>query len=1019
MRLCKKLLLLVLITGVYIKANTQASKNQVMRNLNVADGLPQSVVTGIVQDSVGFIWIGTRDGLARYDGKKYKVFRHIPSDSTSVWGNTIAELYMGSKNRLWILYETGDIDIINTLTESVLHLTNLKIFHPLLKAVKIGHTIIEDDKGNGWLLGENGLFVCNPGKQQFNFYAYSKLSLSGEKAASIIYNNGNVVIVSNLSLTRYNANMQMLEKIKYHFDKTPANITPAFKNFYAVFRRNGDAVIQGNNEILIYKAADKSFVSMPLNETDLTSNSMVVDNNDNVYFFYTLNIWHLSFDNKLSLWKPEEQNPQLGFLSILLDKSGVLWLGSNGDGVQLFDLRLSRLQGIAYKLNFPKDIFNDYLHVNIESSKAFSGINNPFNFRCAYESNDDVIFTSTDYNANITPQVFFYKSNHVVIPSWRYNDTIAANHSPIYALACSHSGEIWGVNFFMQPVYFDTLTSTATVYKSITNINADGINTTDLLIDGEDKFWITTAFEGLYFYNKQSEKTVHYIYSEKAGALPTNQLTHIEQYAADSNILWISSLGAGIIKFNKTTGKCNFFTDRDGLPDNTVYAMVPDNNGIYWCSSNKGIFSFNPKNNKVLQSFTSKDGLAGDEFNRFHYFKFRNGNIAFGGVNGYTVFNPLTVQKDLYQPTVALTGIEINNAPADYGRQSSPFKTAVNSLAEIKLPHDQNFLTFHFAALEYNIPDKIKYRFMLKGFDEAWVYAGNDNIATYTKLPPGNYTFIVNVTNTSGKWSRYIKTVAVIINPPFWLTWWFISLIALAAACLIYFFLRYRIQVIRKQERQKIAFEQEASELKTQALRAQMNPHFIFNCLNSIKSLIHEDNKRQAIIYLTTFSKLIRKQLNNVEQEITLQDELETCRIYTELEALRFGAGIVCEFMVDEKVDMLSFRVPPLIIQPFIENAIWHGILPKEGGKVLISVNYINEDNVQCIIDDNGIGREISMLNKLSQSATYESKGMKLVKNRLNLYNIIHNNGGSIEVIDKKDASQNAAGTLVIITFKK
>lgn len=1027
MGLCKKLMLLFLIAAVYAKANAQSPKNQLIRNLNVAEGLPQSVVTGIEQDSVGFIWIATRDGLARYDGRKCKVFRHIPGDSTSMLSNTIAELYMGFKNRLWILYETGDIDIINTLTESIVHLSKLKKFHSLSKALKLGHTILEDDNGNGWLLGEKGLFVCNIEKQQLRFYTYNALNLLNEKVASIVYDKGNIVIVTNLSLTRFNGNIQVLEKITYPSPyKNPANKNLVFTNFYALFRKNGDAIIQCKSEILIYKAADKSFSSIPLNETDLTSNSMVMDNNSNVYFFYTLNIYYLSSDNKLNLWRPEEQNPKLGFLTMLLDRSGVLWIGSNGDGALLFDLRLSRLSGIPYKVDFPKDIFNSYLKVSNEKINAvFSGLNNPYAFRWTYENNGNIIFTETDNNTVKKPQVFFYKNSNIIIPNWRYNDTSQANHSPIYALACSRSGKIWGINFLMQPVYFDAVTSTATVYKAIINLNTKGINTTDLLIDGEDKFWVTTAFEGLYFYNKQTGKVIHYTYSEKPGSLPTNQLIHIEQDAADSTILWISSLGAGIIRFNKITGKCTFFTERDGLPHNTVYAMVPDDNGIFWCSSNKGIFSFDPKTNQVLQSFTSEDGLAGDEFNRFHFFKFSNGNIAFGGIEGYTVFNPRTVQKDLYQPPVAFTGIAINNTPADFRQPSSPFKRAVNSLTEISLPYDQNFLTFQFAALEYNIPEKIKYRFTLEGFDDDWVYANNNNIATYTKLPPGDYTFKVNATNTSGKWSKYLKTVSVIIRPPFWKTWWFTSLWILVVAYLIYFVIRYRISGVRKEEQQKAAFEREALklkaealELKAEALRAQMSPHFIFNCLNSIKSLIQKEKKQEAIIYLTTFSKLIRNQLNNAQREISLHEELETCRLYTQLEALRFGTKIICEFEIDEEVDTYSLQVPPLILQPFIENAIWHGVLPKDGGKVTVSVSK-NDKYIECAIEDNGIGREASLHNKSQVSATYQSKGMKLVQGRLNLHHSINNRGGTIELIDKKDEQGNASGTLVIVKFKK
>jgi len=197
-----------------------------------------------------------------------------------------------------------------------------------------------------------------------------------------------------------------------------------------------------------------------------------------------------------------------------------------------------------------------------------------------------------------------------------------------------------------------------------------------------------------------------------------------------------------------------------------------------------------------------------------------------------------------------------------------------------------------------------------------------------------------------------------------------------------------------------------------------MNPHFIFNCLNSIKVLIQEDNKKNAIIYLTTFSKLIRNQLNNTQELVTLHSELETCRLYVQLEALRFGDSIVYEFITNKEIDLHSIEVPPLIIQPFIENAIWHGILPKNGGRVTVTIRQ-EPDCFICMIDDDGIGREMSIRNKSGQTSTYESKGMKLVQSRLNLHNTISQYGGTAEVLDKYDEEGKPIGTTIILKFTR
>ncbi|WP_207632633.1 sensor histidine kinase [Foetidibacter luteolus] len=235
----------------------------------------------------------------------------------------------------------------------------------------------------------------------------------------------------------------------------------------------------------------------------------------------------------------------------------------------------------------------------------------------------------------------------------------------------------------------------------------------------------------------------------------------------------------------------------------------------------------------------------------------------------------------------------------------------------------------------------------------------------------------------------------------------------------IYFLVHY-IREIRKAEQKKAQLKIKLIESEAQALRSQMNPHFIFNCMNSIKSLIQTGEDDKAIDYLTTFSKLIRTIFNNSDKkEISLFDEIETCRLYTQLESMRFENKFSCTFDINKNIDLKSLSVPALIIQPFIENAIWHGIVPKEdGGYVNISVQNENEA-VRCMINDNGIGREMSKQNKFKTDSTHHSKGMHLTQSRLDLDNLINERNASLEIIDQKDEHGNATGTSVILTFKK
>jgi anti-sigma regulatory factor (Ser/Thr protein kinase) len=233
--------------------------------------------------------------------------------------------------------------------------------------------------------------------------------------------------------------------------------------------------------------------------------------------------------------------------------------------------------------------------------------------------------------------------------------------------------------------------------------------------------------------------------------------------------------------------------------------------------------------------------------------------------------------------------------------------------------------------------------------------------------------------------------------------------------------LRYKMILEQKEaEKLKARYEKELLGLEARALRAQMNPHFVFNCLNSIKALMQDNENEKGVTYLTTFSKLIRTLFNNADKkEINLYDEIETCKLYLQLEAMRFGTKFSYSVNVDENIDLKSIQVPALIIQPFIENAIWHGIVPRNSGGH-VSLNVVKKDVIiEVIIDDNGIGREASQQNKSASGLTHKSKGVNLTQSRLELNNLLQQRQAKLEVIDKKDENGMAIGTTVIIKIRE
>lgn len=398
------------------------------------------------------------------------------------------------------------------------------------------------------------------------------------------------------------------------------------------------------------------------------------------------------------------------------------------------------------------------------------------------------------------------------------------------------------------------------------------------------------------------------------------------------------------------------------------------------------------------KSFLYANGyiFIGQGSSRFEYFKLSNLDNYTADITPYLN----TIRDDTFQ-VYTRTGFESDHS--------------------VRLPYFQNTLRFSFSAPEYLFPERVEYAYQLAPLEKEWHYTNyfNRNI-NYSKLSPGKYTFLLKSQMQGGNWKSTPVEYTILIVPAWWQTAWFKLLCTLLAAGLIIYLVQLRIRFVRKTERQAVAHQKELIELEAKALRAQMNPHFIFNSLNSIKSLINKNENEKAAAYLITFSKLIRTLFQNSDKrEINLYEELETCRLYTELEKMRFGKKVNFEFLIDESVDLKEIKVPALILQPFIENAIWHGLVPKEcGGTVKVSVQKKN-GGVDCTVEDNGIGRELSEQYKTRYEATHQSRGIGLTGSRLELDKLMNNREDLLSITDIIDKDGKPAGTSVLITFKE
>ncbi len=576
----------------------------------------------------------------------------------------------------------------------------------------------------------------------------------------------------------------------------------------------------------------------------------------------------------------------------------------------------------------------------------------------------------------------------------------------------------------------------------------------DFQIDEKENLWLYTRDHELLCMNVDSDKV-------KEIKLPATELNNKSEFSTENilidnkrHFIYVGSKSA-IYQYNILSGKFKFILCRD-LPDPGVKSMALDGSGNLWVQTYfSGITMFDPIKFKPFAKLTASDGITdnlGAEMisgppGYMLFFTPKGGNLYSCADSSFVTFdidNGLMSDVPIYIayanqqffftfPRVGHTQYANLTALLSLQKKITPYldnikvsgknyyaDTLPEFLSTLKLAHNNNGIELSFSCNEFEFPEKVQYAYRLDGVEVQWNFTNYQNRrVTYVDLEPGTYTFYLKARMRGGKWTEIKNLLHMTISPAWWQTDLFKILIALSAILLSWFIILWRIKMVRREEQTRSSHEKELLELEAKALRAQMNPHFIFNCMNSIKSLIQEHEEVKATIYLTTFSKLIRTIFQNSDKkDISLYDEIETCKFYLQLEAMRFDAAFNYTLKIDPEIDLKSVNIPALIIQPFIENAIWHGIVPGDKGGNIQLVVKRNNGYVEIIVEDDGIGRVVSRQNK-SARLTHDSKGVNLTQSRLELDNFLKQRNAKIEIIDKKDESGIALGTKVLIKIQE
>ncbi|MBX3163121.1 MAG: histidine kinase [Bacteroidetes bacterium] len=471
--------------------------------------------------------------------------------------------------------------------------------------------------------------------------------------------------------------------------------------------------------------------------------------------------------------------------------------------------------------------------------------------------------------------------------------------------------------------------------------------------------------------------------------------------------LFASSLN-GLYVINTKTNSVKRISEDERLNSDLIYSIeFAENKNALWIGTNQGINKLNLKrylNEDVIElaSFGKQEGFAGVEANSNGIWEDKDGTLWFGTVSGLIKHQPFNFKKNKIENVTLIQNIEVMNED-----------TLLQNGAV--LPSDFNTITFHYGGICLTNPDKVLYQKKLEGLDKDWSAGTSEDYIKYTNLAPGKYTFKVRSCNNEGVWNTMTTTFSFQIKYPFYLTWWFILLSIIGILALIYLIFMLRIINIKRKQQQDFERKVEMSKTELKALRSQMNPHFIFNSLNSIQHYIFNAKSDEAIKYLNKFARLVRLILNNSNKPtVTIEEDLEALKLYLELEQMRFEEQFDYELIIDKTVDLDYDIMPPLLMQPYVENAIIHGLNTKpEKGK--LTIHLTSENNfLICTITDNGIGRaKAAEIKRTMPYKKHQSMGMKITEERLKILNEINNSQLSVTITDLKSSNDEALGTQV------
>jgi ligand-binding sensor domain-containing protein len=1020
--------MIVLIFLAGLNAHSQKIK-YTYKNFDERDGICSSTMFGMAQDKDGFIWVGTDNGFHRYDGYKFVQIKSPIDTKNNNIANQLTEVMFDSVyNRLWLMSLTDfqyldlnnytfhrwfdmkkyPMNIISQKNQAKIEkdeilfsiggdLFQYSILNKSVKEVTTQYGL-EDNPNNRYAFLKSThqdyiSVICPKNVMVKNLKSGELLSvkaLEGEIFLDVMHDDDYIFIASFEGLITYHlpTGARSKRSFPYFVKGKPFN-----HNIVKVHHFDPQTLIlSGMGGHILYNKVNRTYQYFQQEKGDY-------ENRVNAYNFLNDregNLWRSSIHEYCNVLY--YQNRKMILIDSIINEKGVnvepyrnmrlndsifAFCGSGISGIGLFNQQTGKYQIINNDFNHSAFVYD---MVKLNDGQVYTSTpKDIFSYEMNNHKFKPVKFKINRKFESISGVKYFYKIGD--------NKAVGVNASTVYI-----------IDFYTKRA--DTI-NISTYLRSKKDVSSYSLipfyfHDGNLYLGGE---------KNLYALDIKKQK-ISLAWENNSG-VDIDILKFVRDMQLDrSGKIWISTLYNGVIIYDPSSQKWKMLNkDNSCMSNNNVSELVLDSENRMWAMNIDKFYLFDTKSFKCLTSKDKKEG-----FPKLGYCAQMAENDQMMTFNNYPTIqmldftnNPINIKT---RPTI-ITSIKLNERDL----LNVPLKkdTAFSFL------YNENNISFSFTNLCFNNSHNNQYKYKLELIDSTWITSAQPFVE-YKRLPSGNYTFSLQSSNNEGIWDPHIQKIYFSIQPIFYKSWWFVLLMSMSALGLLYFYYHLKTNRIKSEVKLTAAYQKKIAEIEMKALRAQMNPHFIFNSLNSIQKFIFEKDEYAASQYLTKFSRLIRLILEHSNQEfVTISSEMEMLKYYIEMEQLRFSNKF--EYTLTKSNDVNdSDLIPSMVIQPHVENAIWHGLMHKDESCQLTVVFSKYEDHaIQIVIEDNGVGRTKAEEMKSKHTLKKKSFGSQISNDRIKYFSDLTGSLAKVDIMDKfaSDGSSEGTKVMLILPTKK